>query len=220
VTWQTHWHGLESLLSARNLSLGFAVLFLARLLGLMYFINTIDDEKLIARARRCVIINMFPFLLAFLFFVVTLLFADGFAVNATTGEVFMEKYKYLHNLVQMPIVLIIFLAGTLLVLFSIFLSIFRQSSKPIWYGGTGTFLVVLALFLVAGYNNTSFYPSLAELDNSLTIRNASSSQFTLNTMFYISFAIPFVIAYIWLAWRAVTGEKITPGEMESESHVY
>jgi cytochrome d ubiquinol oxidase subunit II len=220
VTWQTPWHGLESLLSIRNLSLGFAVLFLARLLGLMYFINTIDDDELITRTRKSVMINTVPFLAAFLFFVVTLLFAEGFAVNASTGEVVMEKYKYLSNLLQMPMVLIMFLAGTLLVLFSLYLALFRQSTRPIWYGGAGTILVVLALFLVAGYNNTSFYPSLSDINNSLTIRNASSSHFTLKTMFFISFAIPFVIAYIWIAWRAITGKKIDSGEMESESHVY
>lgn len=220
VTWQNNWHGLESLLSARNLSLGFAVLCLARLLGLMYFINSLDDTDLVRRTRKCALVNSVPFLLAFLFFVVTLLISDGFAVDPLTGVVTLEKYKYLTNLLEMPLVLTIFLAGTVLVLLAIYLAAFTSSLKPIWFGGAGTIMAVLALFLIAGYNNTSFYPSLHDINDSLTIRNASSSLFTLRTMFYISFAIPFVIAYIWYAWLAITRNRITSTEMESESHLY
>lgn len=220
VTWQNSWHGLESLLSARNLSLGFAVLCLARLLGLMYFINSLDDTDLVRRTRKCALVNSVPFLLAFLFFVVTLLISDGFAVDPLTGVVTLEKYKYLTNLLEMPLVLTIFLAGTVLVLLAIYLAAFTSSLKPIWFGGAGTIMAVLALFLIAGYNNTSFYPSLHDINDSLTIRNASSSLFTLRTMFYISFAIPFVIAYIWYAWLAITRNRITSTEMESESHLY
>ena len=220
VTWQNSWHGLESLLSVRNLSLGFAVLCLARLLGLMYFINSIDDNDLVTRARKCLLLNSVPFLVSFLFFVVTLLISDGFAVDPLTGVVAMEKYKYLTNLLEMPLVLIIFLTGTVLVLLAIYLAAFTSSLKPIWYGSAGTIMAVLALFLIAGYNNTSFYPSLHDIKDSLTIRNASSSLFTLKTMFYISFAIPFVIAYIWYAWWAITRNRITSSEMESESHLY
>ena len=207
VTWQTPWHGLEALLSLRNLSLGFAVLFLARLLGLMYIINSVEDEDINARSRKKIIINMVPFLIAFLFFVVTLLLAEGFAAVPETGKIYMEKFKYLNNFLQMPPVLIMFVAGVGLVLFGLYRSVFSDSHKPIWYAGSGTILTVLALLLVAGYNNTSFYPSLPDLNSSLTIRNASSSHFTLRTMFYISFAIPFVIAYIWYAWKAIKDRK-------------
>lgn len=220
VTWQTPWHGLEALLSLRNLSLGFAVLFLARLLGLMYIINSVEDEDINARSRKKIIINMVPFLIAFLFFVVTLLLAEGFAAVPETGKIYMEKFKYLNNFLQMPPVLIMFVAGVGLVLFGLYRSVFSDSHKPIWYAGSGTILTVLALLLVAGYNNTSFYPSLPDLNSSLTIRNASSSHFTLRTMFYISFAIPFVIAYIWYAWKAINDKKISKEEMESEHHVY
>lgn len=211
VTWQTPWHGLEALLSLRNLSLGFAVLFLARLLGLMYIINSVEDEDINARSRKKIIINMVPFLIAFLFFVVTLLLAEGFAAVPETGKIYMEKFKYLNNFLQMPPVLIMFVAGVGLVLFGLYRSVFSDSHKPIWYAGSGTILTVLALLLVAGYNNTSFYPSLPDLNSSLTIRNASSSHFTLRTMFYISFAIPFVIAYIWYAWKAISIFRSTQG---------
>jgi len=220
VTWQNQWHGLEAALSLRNLSLGIAVLFLARLLGLMYIINSIDDDELISRSRKCILINAVPFLVGFLFFVVTLLLYDGFAVNQLTNAVFMEKYKYLNNLLQMPVVLVIFLAGTVMVLLSVFQGAYTSSVKAIWFGGTGAFLAVLALFLIAGYNDTAFYPSLHNLNDSLTIRNASSSWFTLKTMFFVSLAIPFVAGYIWIAWRAVSNKRITSEEMGNESHVY
>jgi len=220
VTWQNQWHGLEAALSLRNLSLGLAVLFLARLLGLMYIINSVDDDELVKRSRKAILINAIPFLITFLFFVGTLLVSEGFTVNQLTSAVSLEKYKYLHNFLEMPAVLVIFLSGTLLVLLSIYMGAFTNSVKGIWYGGTGSFLAVLALFLLAGYNNTAFYPSLHSINDSLTIRNASSSMFTLRVMFFVSLAIPFVIAYIWIAWRAVSNKQITAEEMGNECHVY
>ena len=220
VTWQNEWRGLEAVLSLRNLSLGFAVLFLARLLGLMYIINSVNDDDLITRSRRCIMINAIPFLVTFLFFVITLLVADGYVYNEATTAVTAVKFRYLHNLLQMPAVLVMFLAGTVLVLVSVYVGAFTKSAAAIWYGGAGTVLAVLALFLIAGYNNTAFYPSLHNLNHSLTIRNASSSWFTLRVMFFVSLAIPFVIAYIWVAWKAVSNRRIDAGEMESEGHKY
>ncbi|MDT8400116.1 MAG: cytochrome d ubiquinol oxidase subunit II [Bacteroidales bacterium] len=218
--WDTPWHGLEALLSLRNLSLGVAVLFLARLLGLMYIINSIDDDELNGRARKKALINLVPFLIGFLYFIISLLLAEGFAVDPESGRVFMEKGKYFHNLVEMPLVLIIFLSGTVLVLFALYRTVFTEKTDPVWFGGFGTVMVVLSLFLLAGYNNTSFYPSLSDLQSSLTIRNASSSHFTLKTMLYISFIIPFVIAYIWYAWSAINRKKIDKEEIGGEGHIY
>ncbi len=218
--WDTPWHGLEAILSLRNLSLGITVLFLARLLGLMYIINTIEDNELITRARKKAMINMIPFLIGFLYFVISLLISEGFAINPESGTVFMEKGKYFHNLVEMPLVLIMFLAGTLLVLFALYRTVFTGKSDMIWFAGIGTVLVVLSLFMLAGYNDTSFYPSLTDLQSSLTIRNASSSQFTLKTMMYISFIIPVVIAYIWYAWSAINRKKIDKEEISGGGHLY
>ena len=219
--WETPWHGLEAFLNLRNISLGITVLFLARLLGLMYIINTVDDSDLLHRARRRIFVNLVPFLIAFLYFVITLLLAEGFATDPGSSEVFMEKYKYLNNFIQMPPVFIMFLAGTVLVLLSLCLTLFTRSGKGIWYAGIGTVMVVLSLFCIAGYNNTSFYPSVYDLQSSLTIRNSSSSHFTLNTMMIVSFFIPVVVVYIWFAWRSMNRSKITSGEMESdEGHVY
>ncbi len=218
--WDTPWHGLEAVLSIRNISLGITVLFLARLLGLMYIINTIDDDELLRKARRRTVGNLIPFLIGFLYFVISLLLSKGFSVDTVSGDVFMEKHKYLHNFLEMPAVLIMFLAGTLLVLFSLYRTVFTNRTDPVWYSGTGTILVVLSLFLVAGYNNTAFYPSLTDMKSSLTIRNASSSLFTLKTMMYISFIIPLVVGYIWYAWRAINRKRIDKEEISGDGHVY
>ena len=220
VHWATQWYGLEALLNIRNLSLGFAVLFLARINGLLYIINTIDNEALIRRSVKGLIANSIPFLIFFLFFVISLLFSKGFAADPMTGTITIEKFKYLHNLIQMPVVLILFLAGVVGVLYGIGITVFRKSFSGIWFSGAGTVLAVFSLFLIAGFNGTSFYPSLYDLQSSLTIRNASSSLFTLKTMMYVSFIIPLVIAYIWYAWKAINNNKITEEEMNSEEHKY
>jgi cytochrome bd ubiquinol oxidase subunit II len=220
VLWATKWYGLEALLNVRNLSLGLAVLFLARINGLLYLINTINDEDLNSRSVKRLTVNSILFLIFFLFFIITLLFSNGFAADQVTGSITMEKFKYMHNLVQMPLVLLIFLAGVAGVLCGIGITIFRKSISGIWFTGAGTILAVFSLFLIAGFNGTSFYPSLAHTPSSLTITNASSSQFTLKTMMYVSFIIPVVIGYIWYAWKAINRSKITEEEMNSEEHKY
>jgi len=220
VKWASSWHGLEALLNGRNLALGLAVLFLARTNGLIYIINTIDDNELSSRAVKKLTVNAITFLAFFLFFLVTLLVADGYAVSSITGEIVIEKFKYLHNLLEMPYALILFLAGVVAVLYGIVISIFKGSKKGIWYSGSGTILVVLSLFLIAGLNATSFYPSTFDINSSLTIRRASSSFFTLKTMMFVSFIIPAVVAYIWFAWKAINKKKITVDEMKEDGHVY
>ena len=220
VRWATPWYGLEALLNLRNLSLGFAVLFLVRINGILYLINTIDDEALLKRSVRGVTVNSIPFLIFFLFFVVSLLVSKGFAADPVSGSISMEKFKYLHNFIEMPVVLILFLAGVAGVLYGIGITLFKRSLSGIWFSGAGTVLAVFSLFLVAGFNGTSFYPSLSDLQSSLTIRNASSSLFTLKTMMYVSFIIPLVLGYIWYAWKAINNSKITEEEMNSEEHKY
>ena len=220
VQWATHWYGLEALLNIRNLALGLAILFLVRVNGLLYLINTINDEALLKRSVKGLISNSIPFLIFFLFFIISLLLSNGFASDNGTGTMTVEKFKYLHNFIQMPVVMILFLAGVVGVLFGIGISVFRKSLTGIWYSGAGTMLAVFSLFLVAGFNGTSFYPSLFELQSSLTIENASSSHFTLKTMMYVSFLIPFVIVYIWYAWKAINNDRITEEEMNSEEHKY
>jgi len=220
VHWATTWYGLEALLNVRNIALGFAVLFLARVNGLLYLINTIEDNALKIRSVRSVIFNSIPFLIFFLFFVISLLLSKGFASDPETAIVSIEKFKYLHNFIQMPFVIAVFLVGVVCVLYGIGVTILKNSVKGIWFSGAGTVLTVFALFMIAGFNNTSFYPSLTDLQSSLTIRNSSSTLFTLKTMMYVSFIIPFVIAYIWYAWDAINNKKITEDEMTSDVHVY
>jgi cytochrome d ubiquinol oxidase subunit II len=220
VKWATSANGLEALLNTRNLSLGFSVLLLARLLGLLYIINSIDDNDLINRARKKLIYNTLIFLAFFLFFIFSLIFSKGYAIDENTGSVFLMKYKYLHNLLEIPFAGILFFGGVIGVLSGIGLSVFTEKFNGIWYTGAGTIMTVFSLFLIAGFNNTSFYPSSFDLQSSLTIKNSSSSYFTLKTMFYISFIIPFVFAYIWYAWSSINKSKITSEEMAEGEHVY
>jgi len=220
VLWQNPARGLEAVLTFHNVALGLAVFFLARVLGLLYFIFTVDHETILARSRKQLLYNTIPFLVFFLYFVIWLLLKEGFAVNPESGDVFMEKYKYLNNLLQMPVVLIIFLVGVLAVLWGIGSTLFAKSGKGFWFAGPGTVLTVFALFLIAGFNNTAFYPSVANLQSSLTIQNASSNHFTLVTMSYVSLMIPFVFAYIYYFWKVMNRKKITEEEMNEESHIY
>lgn len=220
VKWQTPWHGLEALLNGLNLALGLAVLFLARTNGILYIMNSVEETELIHKSTRKLLVNATAFLAFFLLFVTTLLLSKGFAYDSSSGNVMMENYKYLHNILGMPAVLVLFLAGVAGVIYGIGSSIFRGSRSGIWYSGAGTMLAVISLFLVAGFNDTAFYPSAYDLNSSLTIRNASSSYFTLKTMMFVSFIVPFVAAYIWYAWKAINNKRITDGEMKAEGHVY
>jgi len=220
--WQTSWHGLEAVLTFHNVALGLAVFFLSRVLANLYFINNIDDEEIYSKAKKSLLINAAPFLVFFLFFLIRLLVIKGFALNAETGEIYMENFKYLHNFLQMPLVLIVFLIGVVGVLYGIGVSLFSKNTKGIWFAGSGTILTVLGLLLVAGLNNTAYYPSLADLQSSLTIFNSSSSKFTLTAMSFVSLLVPFVIAYIWYAWKAINNKKLSTKELEEDDslHVY
>ena len=201
--------------------LGLAVFFLARLLGNLYFINNIRSAELIPRCRRQLVSDAVPFLIFFLAFIIRTLLKDGFAVNPGTGEVYMEPYKYFLNLMEMPYLLVLFLLGVAGVLYGLIRSVFSKTfTKGIWFAGTGTILTVLALLLTVGYNHTAYYPSLSDLQSSLTLANSCSSKFTLEVMAYVSILVPFVLAYIFYAWRAIDRKPITPEEMRNDEHTY
>lgn len=220
-SWANGWHGLDAFADPWNLILGMAVFFLARLLGSLYFINNIDNETIVSRSRRQLIVDAVPFLLFFLAYVIRTLLKSGFGVNPDTGEIFMEDYKYLTNLLELPYILIVFLLGVVGVLYGLIKSVISSTfRKGIWYSGTGTVLTVLSLLLLVGYNNTSYYPSVADLQSSLTIANSSSSFFTLKTMAYVSILVPFVLAYIFYAWRAIDKKQITQEEIDKDDHSY
>lgn len=220
-SWGNGWHGLDALTNVWNVILGLAVFFLARVLGALYFINNIADDDLVAKARRAVRNNAVLFLLFFLSFLIRTLLSEGFAVNPDTQEIYMQPYKYLINFVDMPVVLVLFLLGVVLVLFGIGKTVLKTSfDKGIWYAGLGTVLTIFSLLLVAGLNHTAYYPSLADLQSSLTIANSCSSEFTLETMAYVSVLVPFVVAYIFYAWQRIDVRKITKEEVEREGHSY
>ena len=202
--WQSPWHGLEALADWRNVCLGLAVMLLAQLLALHFFINNINDDDVRRRSARRSIPTAALFLVFFLAFVISLLFAWGRAYDPATGGIVIERYKYLHNLLAMPAVAAVLLAGVVSVLCGIVLGA-RGSRRAVWFSGCGTVLAVLALLLCAGWNGTCYYPSLSDPASSLSIANSSSSEFTLKVMSWVSLFIPFVVAYIWYAWRALTG---------------
>lgn len=226
-SWETPFHGLEAIWTVeklaflQNISLGLVVFFLARILANLYFQKIIDSENIQKNSIKSLKINSVLFLVFFIFWLIRLLFIDGFAVNPTNQEVSMEAHKYLNNFLEMPVVLVVFLVGVVLVLVGIFINVFQKSKNGIWFSGIGTVLTVWMLLLNAGFNNTAFYPSTYNLQNSLTIYNSSSSEFTLRTMSYVSLLVPFVLAYIALVWKKLDAKNISEKDLEeTEAHVY
>ena len=220
-TWANPLHGLEAAFNPWNLMLGLAVFFLSRVLALLYFINNINDVNIYDRCRSQLRKETIPFLLFFLAFVINLVLTDGFAVDPQSQIVFMQPFKYFINLTQMPAVGAVLLVGVIAVLMGISKTIFVKGwKKGIWFTGVGTVLTVLALLLCAGWNNTAYYPSLADLQSSLTIHNSCSSPFTLKVMSFVSLLVPFVLAYIYYAWRALDLHKIDSQEMNESHHTY
>ena len=213
--WANYSHGLDALLDVWNVVLGLAGFFLARLLGLLFIINNVADDTLRARSRKHLIYNTGAFLLLFLPFLIRTLLKDGFAYDPATGVISMESMKYLYNLLDMWYLAIVLLVGVVLLLFGIVKTVLSNTYiKGIWPAGIGVVLVVLVLLLIAGWNNTAYYPSNADLQSSLTIMNSSSSEFTLRTMAIVSLFIPFVLAYIVYVWHAMDRKKITKEEIK------
>jgi cytochrome d ubiquinol oxidase subunit II len=218
-TWGNGWHGLDALAHPHAVVLGATLVFLTSILGALYVLNNVEDKDIEAQMRRTIKLSVIPFLICFLGWTAFLLIRPGYAVDAN-GVVALENGKYLHNLLQMPVVLAMLLAGVVLVLVAIWKGGFTKSRCGIWYGGIGTVLVVMAVFFLAGFNGTAYYPSFADLQSSLTIRNSSSSYFTLKVMSWVSLLIPFVVAYIAYAWHQMDRKKITPEEIEGKDIKY
>ncbi len=212
--WMSGWHGLEAVAEPFNVGFGLMVMFLAVSLGALYMINNIDNEGLTKQLRKSLSVSFAGFLVTLLFVLVKLLTMDGFAVSAE-GAVSMESYKYLHNLLQMPAVLVMFLVGAVLLVWGVVATLLKQGfRRGIWLTGAGTVLAVMALFMIAGYNNTAFYPSTYDLQSSLTLANSCSSEFTLRTMAVVSLIIPFVVAYIAYFWRKMDKKSLTAEELK------
>ncbi|MDD2357114.1 MAG: cytochrome d ubiquinol oxidase subunit II [Thiovulaceae bacterium] len=219
-SWTNRAYGLEAVLNPFNVIFGFMLFFLSRMQGTLYFINNIHEDIIVKRAKVTLKVHTLLFLIAFIFVALFLVSTDGFALNSVTKIVSIEPHKYLHNLIAMPLVSGMILLGAVLLLFGVFIALFKESKKGIWFSGLGTVLVGMGLFLLVGLGDTAYYPSLHDLQSSLTIANSSSSRFTLTTMSYVSLMVPFVLAYIVWAWRALDKEKITIAEVQSDPHHY
>ena len=217
--WANASHGLDALLNPWVLVFGLAVMFLARVLGILYVMNNVNDEDIRSRGSVRLLGNAVPFVILFVAYLAHLLLKDGYAYN-DEGVIFMEPYKYLNNLLDMWYLTIILLIGIALVLFGIGKTIWSKDyNSGIWPAGIGTVLTVLALLLCSAWNHTAYYPSTADLQSSLTMANSSSSEFTLRTMFYVSLLVPFVLAYIVYVWRAIDRKKLDKEEIQSD-HAY
>ena len=217
--WANASHGLDALLNPWVLVLGFAVVFLARTLGILYVMNNVDDEDIRSRGSVRLIGAAVPFLVLFVAYLIHVLLKDGYAYN-DEGIIYMEPYKYLNNFLEMWYLLVLLLIGVVLVLYGIGKTIFSKGYVGgIWPAGIGTVLTVLALLLSCAWNHTAYYPSTADLQSSLTLENSCSSEFTLTTMFYVSLLVPFVLAYIIYAWRAIDSKKLTKDEIKTD-HAY
>ena len=217
--WANASHGLDALLNPWVLVLGFAVVFLARVLGILYVMNNVNDEDIRSRVPNRLVGAAVPFLVLFVAYLVHVLLKDGFAYNEE-GVIFMEPYKYLSNFIDMWYLTIVLLIGVVLVLYGIGKTIFTKGYiGGIWPAGIGTVLTVLALLLSCAWNNTAYYPSTADLQSSLTLENSCSSEFTLTTMFWVSLLMPFVLAYIVYAWRAIDAKKLDKEELRTD-HAY
>lgn len=219
--WQSPILGLELIGNFRNIALGLAIFFLTRTLASLFFINRLDHEVLEKRAQRFVLYNGVPFVVFFLVFLIWTLIADGYAVHPQTGMIYLEEMKYLKNFIEMPVVGLLFVLGVVSVLYAIIKSIIDfKFEKGIWFAGAGTIITVTMLLLVAGYNNTAYYPSSVDLQSSLTIYNSSSSEFTLTVMAVVSLFIPIVAGYIFYAWGLLEKKKLGIEEVETDGHTY
>jgi len=220
----SHWtkasYGLEAALNPFNVAFGLMLFFLARVQGALYFLDNIADETLNRRNRIVVRYESAIFLILFLYILFQILTMTGYSYDPATKIVTPEANKYLHNFMQMPLVTAMFAVGVLLLLGGMAMGAFTQSIRGIWLSGIGTVLSVTALFLILGYNHTAYYPSLADMQSSLTIENSSGSRFTLTAMSYVSLMVPFVLGYIILVWLAMNKTPLTAGEVEQDPHHY
>lgn len=213
--WTNAWHGLEAVANPFNVEFGLMVMFLAVCLGALYMINNIDDKELGVTLRRSLLICFVGFLLMLVLVLIHFITMDGFSVSAD-GVVAMEKGKYFHNLIEMPAVLTMFLLGAVLLVVGVVMTLVKKEfNRGIWFAGPGTVLAVMAIFMIAGYNGTAYYPSTADIQCSLTLANSCSSEFTLKTMAIVSLIIPFVVAYIAYFWRQMDKKSLTKEELEN-----
>ena len=217
----SHWanasHGLDALLDPWNVIFGLAVMFLAQVNGILYIMNNVENENIRSRCSVRLVGCLVAFLVFFIATVVHILLKDGFAYNPFTGIVYMEPYKYLNNFIEIWPLLLMFLLGVGIFLYgSVRTIISKKFVDGIWFTGAGTVFVVLSLLINVGLNYTAFYPSLADLQSSLTISNSCSSEFTLTVMAIVSILVPFVLAYIINVWRQMDRFGLGEHDLKNE----
>jgi len=220
----SHWtlssFGLEAVLNPFNVAFGLMLVFLARLQASLYFFNNIDEANIVSRIKSVVRNNFLLFLVFFLYVGGTILLGDGYVYDATTKVVSIVPMKFLHAFLEMPLLLVLLLVGVLTLVYGVFIALFKESRKAIWLSGLGTVITIVVLLLILGVHHSVYYPSLADLQSSLTIENSSGSYYTLNAMSIVSILVPFVLGYIIYFWRAMNDTPITMDEVKSDSHHY
>jgi cytochrome d ubiquinol oxidase subunit II len=216
--WTLPSRGLEGALNPFNVVFGLTLFFLARVQANLYFLNNIKDVSIEQNTLGQLRNDALLFVGFFVLFTVLLLTISGYSYGG--NGFFIEKFKFLSNFLASPILLILFLSGTVMVLFAIFIALFKNSKNGIWFSGIGTVLVALSLLCLLGFNATAIYPSLSDIQSSLNIENSSSSHYTLTVMSYVSLGVPFVLGYIILVWKAMDKENITSDEIQADVHHY
>ncbi len=220
----SHWtlssYGLEAVLNPFNVAFGLMLVFLARLQASLYFFNNVDEKSITLRIKSVVKNNFLLFLLLFLYVAGTILFGDGYVYDASTKVVSVVPMKFLHSLLAMPLLLMLLILGVLILVYGVYVALFRKSKKAIWFSGLGTVVTLLILLFLLGINNSVYYPSLADLQSSLTIENSSGSYYTLSVMSVVSLLVPIVLGYIVYFWYAMNNTPITMDEVKSDSHHY
>lgn len=214
--WYSTLRGLEALFNMDNIALGLTLFVLSRVLACLYILNNVANDAIRKRCRAQLKLNAIVFLAFFVFSLLRLMTLKGYTFNIETGTVSLEDHKYFNNFIEQPLLLIVFLSGVSLTLLGIYKSAFSNSTKGIWFSGFGSFLVVAGLIMNAGLNQTCFYPSLIDMQSSLNIQNASSSHYTLSAMAYVSLFIPFIVAYIYYAWKVIDKKKMDKEVLEEE----
>jgi len=218
--WTQESYGLEAVLNPFNVAFGLMLVFLARVQAALYFFSNINEESITLRIKKVVMKNFALFLILFLYVAGSILFSDGYVYDATTKIVSVTSMKFLHSLLAMPLLLVILLAGVVSLVYGVYIALFKDSRKAIWFSGLGTILAVTVLLLILGLNNSVYYPSLVDLQSSLTIENSSGSYYTLFVMSVVSLLVPVVLGYIAYFWHSMDTEKITIDEVKADSHHY
>jgi len=224
--WETPWHGLEALWTTdhlaflQNIALGLAVLVLSRINAMLYIRKMTNNKAILSKIEKCLPKHSMLFLVFFLFWLIRLLFIDGFAVKPETNEIYMQAHKYALNLIENPALLVFLLTGIVLVLYGLYTALFTKKEKAFWFTASGTLVTVMSIFFIAAFNHTAFYPSTFDIQSSLTLANSASSKFTLVVMSYVSLMVPFVLAYIIWAWQKMDAHKISIDEMAQTEDKY